>query len=162
LCAFFKEQVRMPFHELNTQDVVLLRHRIPSQLEALSALADAVDHALAPWPHLAFSVNLCLDELITNTILHGLSGSPDHWIDIEIKHKDQKIQIVIQDDAPFFDPFLQAPEPNLDLDVATRPIGGLGVYLVKQTMDHAQALPYLPNRSGNRIVLEKKIDCPLP
>ena len=37
--------------------------------------------------------------------------------------------------APF-DPFLEAPKPDTSLDIEERPVGGLGVHLVKNVSAH--------------------------
>lgn len=132
---------------------VLLDYQVPTRLEEIEKLADAVNKAL-PDRDLAFSVNLCLEELITNTIIHGLKGAADRFIQVRMTLSDKWLEILLKDDAPWFDPFMQAPEPNLDLDINHRPIGGLGVHLVKKLMDKVHA-DY--DGTGNLIVLLKRL-----
>ncbi len=132
---------------------VLLDCRVPARLEAIETLADAVNEVL-PDRDLAFSVNLCLEELITNVIVHGLKGAADRFMQVQLIISDDWLEILLRDDAPRFDPFMQAPEPNLDLDVNDRPIGGLGVHMVKKLMDEVHA-DY--DGSGNVIVLRKHL-----
>jgi anti-sigma regulatory factor (Ser/Thr protein kinase) len=133
---------------------LLLDYHLPSKLEEISKLADAVDNALPDRPDLAFSANLCLDELITNIILHGLKGADDRLIRVRMNISNEWLEIIIKDDAPPFDPFAKAPEPDLDLDIEDRPIGGLGVYFVKKMMDVARAYY---DGSGNLIILFKTL-----
>lgn len=132
---------------------VLLDYQVPTRLEEVEKLAEAVNKAL-PDPDLAFSANLCLEELITNTILHGLKGAADRFIHVRINLSDGWLEILLKDDAPRFDPFMQAPKPNLDLDINERPIGGLGVHLVKKLIDDVHA-DY--DGTGNSIVLLKRL-----
>ena len=66
----------------------------------------------------------------------------------------QLLEIFIKDDAPHFDPFLQAPIPDLDLDLDERQVGGLGVHLVKTLMDDVRTYY---DGSGNLIVLLKTL-----
>ena len=132
----------------------LLDYRLPSRLEEIARLAEAVDSALAERPDLAFAANLCLEELLTNTILYGLGSTPDREIQVSISMSDQWLEINIKDDAPAYDPFVEAPLPDLELGVDERPIGGLGVHLVKTLMDDVQA-NY--DGSGNLIVLLKTL-----
>ena len=54
---------------------LLLDFRLASRVEEIARLAEAVDKALQERADLAFAVNLCLEELITNTIQHGLQGA---------------------------------------------------------------------------------------
>ncbi|MGZ4974382.1 MAG: ATP-binding protein [Methylobacter sp.] len=132
---------------------VLLDYLVPARLEEIEKLADAVNKTLAD-RDLAFSVNLCLDELITNTIVHGLKGATGRFIHVQINMSGECLEILLKDDAPRFDPFRQAPQPNLNLDLNDRPIGGLGVHLVKKLMDEVHA-DY--DGTGNLIVLLKRV-----
>ena len=59
----------------------------------------------------------------------------------------------IVDDGKPFDPFSDAPPPDLDSSVADRPTGGLGIHLVRRLMDEAH---YRREDGGNRVVLIKR------
>nr|WP_315463346.1 SpoIIE family protein phosphatase [uncultured Rhodoferax sp.] len=139
--------------------VLLLDTSIASRLECIAELAAQVDGVLPQRPDLAFTANLCLEELITNTIQHGLSGMPDRRIHVRISMSEEWLEIILKDDAPPFDPFAEAPLPDTGLDVEQRPIGGLGVHLVKTMMDEARAYY---DGSGNLIVLLKALAQPNP
>lgn len=132
---------------------VLLDYRLPSRLEAIEELAAAVNQAI-PDRDLAFAVNVCLEELITNTIVHGLKGAADRFIHVKINLSDEWLEIIVKDDAPRFDPFLQAPKPDLALGLNERPVGGLGVHLVKSLMDDVHAYY---DGTGNLFVLYKAL-----
>ncbi|MCX2863473.1 ATP-binding protein [Paucibacter sp. PLA-PC-4] len=133
---------------------LLLHYRLASRLEQIALLAAAVENALADRPDLAFAVNLCLEELITNTIQHGLQGAPDRQIQVRLSRSDKWLEVMLRDDAPPFDPFVQAPAPQLDSGVDERAVGGLGVHLVKSLMDDVRAFY---DGSGNLIVLFKTL-----
>lgn len=132
----------------------VLEHILHSRLEEIACLAEAVDSFLADAPRLAFEVNLCLDELLTNTIVHGLGGAPDHRIHIRLDRSDGLLEVTLEDDAPPFDPFAEAPPPDLDADLDARPIGGLGVHLVRTLMDETEASH---DAGGNRVILRKHL-----
>lgn len=133
---------------------LLLEYELPSRTEEIARLATAVEQALPDRSDLAFTANLCLEELITNTIEHGLHSAPDRVICVRLSISEEWLEIVVKDDAPPFDPFAQAPAPDLDADVDARAIGGLGVHLVKTMMDDARAYY---DGSGNLIVLLKTL-----
>jgi serine/threonine-protein kinase RsbW/sigma-B regulation protein RsbU (phosphoserine phosphatase) len=133
---------------------LLLDYRLPTRVEEIEKLADAVNAALAGRSDLAFAANLCLEELVTNTILHGLHGRPDRVIHIRLSLSEQWLEITIKDDAPPFDPFTQVPKPELGLALDDRPIGGLGVHLVRTIMDDVRAYY---DGTGNLIVLLKNL-----
>jgi serine phosphatase RsbU (regulator of sigma subunit)/anti-sigma regulatory factor (Ser/Thr protein kinase) len=134
--------------------VLLLEHSLPARLVEIERLADAVSEVLPERPDLAFSANLCLEELITNIIHHGLAGESDRLIRVRLSMSPEWLEIILKDDAPPFDPFHQVGEPDLDANVDDRSVGGLGVHLVKTLMDDARAYY---DGSGNLIVLLKTL-----
>lgn len=133
---------------------LLLDFRLASRVEEIAGLAEAVDKALQERADLAFAINLCLEELITNTIQHGLHGAPDRQIQVRLSRSDEWLEIIIKDDAPPFDPFVEAPAPTLDAELDERAIGGLGVHMVRTMMDEVRAYY---DGSGNLIVLLKTL-----
>ena len=134
---------------------LLLDYQIPSKLEELAKLAEAVESALPNLPNLAFSANLCIEELITNTVQYGLKGADNRLIRVRMSLSSEWLEILIKDDAPPFDPFAEAPLPDIDLDLENRPIGGLGVHIIKTMMDDVKAYY---DGSGNLIVLLKNLN----
>ena len=96
------------------------------------------------------NLNLSLDELITNIVSYGYRDSDEHEIRVTMTEQSGSLVVVLEDDGMAFDPFTDAPEPDLEAGVEERPIGGLGVYLVKTLMDEV-AYERLDGR--NRITL---------
>ena len=82
-------------------------------------------------------VNLALEELVINIMDYGFE-SGDHEIDITIISEDYRLTIEIADSGKPFDPLNEAPVPDVNAPMAERPIGGLGVYLVRNMMDDMQ------------------------
>lgn len=89
----------------------------------------------AQWPmNLVFQVKLILEEMALNVINYG--GVEGHEpIDITLKTKDDTVTIEIKDVGQPFDPIKDAPSPDLSLGLEDRPIGGLGLYLVRSMVD---------------------------
>jgi anti-sigma regulatory factor (Ser/Thr protein kinase) len=139
--------------ELNNK-TLLLEHKLLSRVEEIAHLAEAVDQALTERPDVAIAVNLCLEELLTNTIQHGLHGAPNRLIYVRLSRSDEWLEIIVKDDAPPFDPFVEAPAPSLEAGVEERAVGGLGVHMVKTMMDEVRAFY---DGSGNLIVLLKTL-----
>ena len=111
-----------------------------NELAELERLADAVDEIVRrnglP-SEIAFKLNLCFDELITNTVSYGYRDDGPHTIRVRLEADGLGIRAEVEDDATAFDPFADAPAPDLGNDIAARRIGGLGVFLVKEMMDSA-------------------------
>ncbi len=81
-----------------------------------------------------FQINLVLEELVTNVMMHGLGLGQPGWISVRIERSGDRLEIVLADNARAFDPFA-APPPDLTADIEDRPVGGLGVHLVRTLMD---------------------------
>ena len=78
-------------------------------------------------------VKLALEEAVTNVILYAYPDKKDQDIRIDMSYENKRLTIVITDTGTDFNP-LERQEPDLTLSLEERPIGGLGIYLVKQLM----------------------------
>ncbi len=89
----------------------------------------------AAWPmNLVFQVKLILEEMALNVINYGgVEGAEP--IDIVLKTENDIVTIEIKDVGQPFDPIKDAPSPDLSLALEDRPIGGLGLYLVRTMVD---------------------------
>jgi anti-sigma regulatory factor (Ser/Thr protein kinase) len=142
----------------------VLHHRMASRLDELGPLARAVcawcaRQGLADAE--AARLNLMLDELITNTVLHGYGGRADGWLELRLQREGEVVHLDLSDGAPHFDPTRQPPRVAGadDDEVATRPMGGLGLDFVRRLVLHwqYQALP-----GGNRQQLWRRIGAAPP
>jgi sigma-B regulation protein RsbU (phosphoserine phosphatase) len=79
-------------------------------------------------------VCMTFDELLTNIISYGYVDSARHEIGIRVSLIHDAVVIVISDDGLPFNPFTRE-EPDTELSVEERGIGGLGIHLVKNVMD---------------------------
>ena len=105
-----------------------------------------------------FKMNLAVEEALVNTITHGFTGNACHEIVLEITVEDDTIVLTIVDDAIAFDP-LAAPMPDVDSAADKRDVGGLGVFLMRTTMDDVR---YAREGRTNKLTLRKSFqDKPL-
>jgi serine/threonine-protein kinase RsbW len=102
-----------------------------------------------------FHVNLALDEIISNVIRYGWKDSGEHQFNIRLSLLNDEVTVEVEDDATPFNP-LEAPVPDLDQPLDERPVGGLGIHLVRQVMD---GLDYQRLEGKNLLVMRKKIGC---
>ena len=79
---------------------------------------------------------LALEELLLNSILYAFPPGEEQRISLNIQLQDQNLSIDIRDGGVAFDPFNDAPAPDLTNATMERRVGGLGVHIVKKTMDH--------------------------
>lgn len=96
---------------------------------------------------------LAVEELVTNCIKYGYDDTFEHWIHIGIRLSGTELVVVIRDDGHPFDP-RSLPEPDTDLPVEERPIGGLGIHLLRNLFD---ALDYSRVDGHNQVVLRKQV-----
>lgn len=115
------------------QFVRRLASRLSEIQELRHALADWASHQGVPIATTR-SVNLILDELITNVIEHGYRDQPTCHIDVEATLADGAVMVRVTDQAPPFDP-LQSRPPDTSADIDQRHIGGLGVLFARRLAD---------------------------
>lgn len=79
-------------------------------------------------------IQLAIDEVCTNTIIHGLKRDPNRTFQLIIQWGAGEIEIIVRETGEAFDPEeVQLPDTGADLE--SRQIGGLGIYLVRKVMD---------------------------
>jgi len=99
----------------------------------------------------AMQLDLAVEEIVSNAIKYGFDQGDirDGAIDISLSLKDGRLAIRVRDQGHAYNPLVQAPEPDLGANMEDRPIGGLGVHIVKAVMSD---LKY--TRCGNWNVLD--------
>ncbi len=103
-------------------------------------------------PKVVFHVNLVLEEILTNIIAYGYADSDEHYISIGIFLAEGELVIQVADDGRPFNP-LEAPEPDLESPLEERPVGGLGLHLVRSLMHEFE---YERNEGQNLLVMKKR------
>ncbi len=83
---------------------------------------------------LAMSLNLALEEAVTNVILYAYPDGTEGLVDIEAIIRKHQICFNITDSGRPFDP-TQVAEVDTTLPLEERPIGGLGIHIVRSIMD---------------------------
>ena len=99
------------------------------------------------------SINVALDELLTNAHSHGQTGSDVDSMTVEVKLDQESVTVILTDDGMPFNPF-GLDTPDTTLSVEERPIGGLGIHLVNQLMDQVS---YERREGHNVVVLVKQL-----
>jgi serine/threonine-protein kinase RsbW len=136
----------------------VLALRIPNRLAAIGEAAEDIARFCAAHgvPEGAIGhLNLALDEAMTNTIEYGWPDGGDHevvLVVLTIAIGDGAVMAEIGDDGVAFDP-LEVPPPDLESDLESRPIGGLGVHFVKTLMDE---VAYRRDGGKNVLTMRKR------
>jgi len=81
-----------------------------------------------------YPINLVLEEAFSNIIFYAFDDQDTHMIGVEFLLETDKLVIIIKDGGKPFDPTAKE-DPDTSLSVEERPIGGLGIFLIKKMMD---------------------------
>ena len=76
---------------------------------------------------------LAVNEAVTNVLLHGYDEQPGA-VSLCVEADGQDLRVHLSDDAPLFDP-TTVPTPDVNLPLEDRPLGGLGVHMMRQLSD---------------------------
>jgi len=134
----------------------MMRLVIDSRLSEIRRASELVDefkarHGLADDD--ANAIHIVLDEVLSNSIRHGLAGAASHAIAVMLKLSDGEITIEVEDDGVAYDP-TQAPAPVLAGTLEERTEGGLGMTFVRGLTN---SIEYQRIDGRNRLVLRRRI-----
>jgi serine/threonine-protein kinase RsbW len=99
-------------------------------------------------------LKLAVDEACTNVIEHGYKGMDPGSIILSFRIEPGRILVQITDFGHLFEPEA-APKPDLEAALEDRELGGLGLYLIYQTMDN---IDYQSSEEGNTLTFTKFIE----
>ncbi len=101
----------------------------------------------------AMSINLVLEEALSNIIFYAFIDQKQHLITISLTFENNNLVILITDDGIPFDPTLHKV-PDISVPVEERPIGGLGILLISKIMD---TVTYSRDKNLNILTLTKHL-----
>ena len=131
----------------------LILHNDIQQIPQLAEFIETIADEIKLDQGLAMSLNLALEEAVTNVILYAYPEGSDGLVDVEAIMSKDKLKFIISDSGKEFDP-TAAPEADITLGVEDRPIGGLGIYLVRNIMD---SVSYERTDGKNILSMTKKL-----
>lgn len=139
--------------DVETAERHLILH---NDIQQIPQLADFVE-SVADLAHLdvgtTMSLNLALEEAVSNVIMYAYPEGSDGLVDIEAIIRKDMLRFIISDNGIAFDP-TAAPDADVNLDLEDRPIGGLGIFLVKSIMD---TVSYQRSDGKNILTMTKKL-----
>ncbi len=124
------------------------------ELERLRAFIEGFcDREAIPDPT-RYHLSVALEELIVNAIKHGACQSREGAIRLAMRMENGEVRMELSDSGIAFDP-LQAPPPDLTQKLLTRPVGGLGIHLVRCLIP---AIRYERRGGRNYLYLSKPVE----
>ena len=98
---------------------------------------------------------LVIEEMVSNVIFYAYDPQQQEAaIELRFTWEAGTVLILLRDWGKPFDPTAKE-DPDITLSVDDRPIGGLGIFMVKQLMDEVR---YERVGSSNLLTLQKRIN----
>ena len=128
---------------------------LPAARENIPAVIDFVNRELesvgCPMKTEA-QIDIAIDELYSNIANYGCDeNSGEVTVLLETETDSRTVTITFVDNGRPFDP-LSRPDPDVTLKARERKIGGLGIYMVKKSMDDVR----YAYRDGKNILTIRK------
>ena len=139
--------------EPETEERHLVLHNDIAQIPQLAGFMEKIEREKNLDQSLTMSLNLALEEAVTNVILYAYPEGADGLVDIEAILSRDRLKFIISDSGKPFDP-TSAPEADINASVEQRPIGGLGIHLVRSIMDSVE---YVRENEKNILTMIKNI-----
>lgn len=120
---------------------------------ATDFLNEVLENAGCP-PRAQMQLDIALDELMSNVAQYAYTPETGEiTVSVEIKEDPKRAVVILTDAGTPYDP-LQREDPDITLSATERRIGGLGIFIVKQSMDE---LSYEYKNKKNVVTIVKKI-----
>lgn len=132
---------------------------VPAKMDHLDEVKDYLKSTV-PEAFAAQTTNLILvaEELLVNVFSYaypdGGEGEAEISISVVEEEGEEMLQFTVRDWGDPFNPFEEVSTPDLSLDIESRPIGGLGIFLIKQ-VSQRQHWSYEDGTNFIRILFSK-------
>lgn len=116
--------------EADLGDSILRLDAEIAELERLTTFLDEFCAREGVPDETCYQLQVALEELVINAIKHGGCGPEKGAIRLAMRRVGSEVIAVLSDNGIAFNP-LEAPPPNLVNSLHSRPVGGLGIHLVR-------------------------------
>jgi anti-sigma regulatory factor (Ser/Thr protein kinase) len=134
---------------------IILKNRPEEKRRLLAALESFVGAHELP-KAVSRSADLALEEHLTNVMSYAYDDGREHEILVRLEASASQLVIEVEDDGRAFDP-TRVPAADTSLPLDQRPIGGLGIHFIRNSMDEMRY-----QRRANRNVLRMIKRLPVP
>lgn len=111
--------------------------KVPASIDSLEDVLqelDAILESVECPPAVQIQLDVALEEMFVNIANYAYSGVESAEAEIVFDTFESGITVTLTDSGVAFDP-LAKPDPDITLSAEERQIGGLGIYMVKKSMD---------------------------
>ncbi len=128
---------------------------VTENLDRVTDFANAFMEELGCSMRNIMRIDVVIDEVFANVSGYAYApGTGDFTLRLSIEEDPKRVQLSFIDSGIPFDP-LKREDPDTKLDAAHRLIGGLGIFVVKKTMDEVS---YRYENGHNILTVAKYLD----
>ena len=131
---------------------VVLSNKPEEKRKLLAALEQFAQSNKLP-PAVVPAADLSLEEHVTNVMNYGYNDALAHEIIVRFAVENQEFVVEVEDDGKPFNP-LEKATVDTSVPLEEKPIGGLGIHLMRQFMD---TLRYRRENDRNILHLRKRL-----
>lgn len=130
--------------------------KVSNNLDEISILATFIEELgeeLSLSAETTMNINLALEEAIANIIMYAYPPQEQHSILLRVTSTKKQLIFLLTDKGASFDP-TQVEEVDITLPIEERPIGGLGIFLIRSIMNE---ISYQRIDNENQLIMKKDI-----
>ena len=131
---------------------VVLTNKLEEKRKLLAALENFAQQNHVP-VLVVRAADLALEEHLTNVINYGYDDARPHEIIVRFSLEQNQLVIEVEDDGKAFNP-LTRPQVDTSVPMDAKPIGGLGIHLMRSFMD---GLDYRRQANKNILQMRKRL-----
>jgi serine/threonine-protein kinase RsbW len=137
----------------NTADITEEQLNLQSQMTELSRVLPWIERLGSQFSipqSTQYGIDLCLEEALSNIVLHGYRSKPDCPITVRFASpREGYFVFVIEDEAPLFNTVDSPALPPIN-PLDSKHVGGQGIRLMRRFADK---LEYQARPNGNRLTI---------
>ena len=122
-----------------------------SEISRLEIFIEELGEELGLLPETTMNINLALEEAVANIILYAYPSDEQREILLKVTTSSEQIIFLLTDKGVSFDP-TQEEDADITLPIDERPIGGLGIFLIRKIMNE---VTYERIEGENKLMMKK-------
>jgi serine/threonine-protein kinase RsbW len=139
-----------------------LKRKFPAQLRAFEQVKGLIEEfgtLTGLGREDRHKLTLIVEELFTNTVVHGFQGDSDAEIAVTFEQTEEGLMLIYEDTAPPYDPVAAGRSTDIEATINQRRVGGVGVFLALGLTSNAHysfaegrnriAFTFLPQPDGS-------------
>ena len=151
------DDITMLIFKYNGVSSNLKTYREPADQQNYKSFYTWLADACEEWnldKSLANKLDMCAEEIFANITFYAYPDTRGN-IEVDLKNSGDSIIFEFRDEGIEYNP-LEKPDPDINLPPEERPIGGLGIFMVKEMTD---AIYYKRENNKNILTMVFKLNC---